>query len=434
MDSGLDFRTPPVENREAPREDADNNYRLLWDHRWFIANLMLKTAILAVIVSFLLPVKYRSSARFLPSDNSGGSLLAGIAARAMGSTGLDLGDASSLLGGKTSGALYTQIIESRTMQDTIINRFDLRKVYRHRYYKETRKELSKNTKTEEERKSGVITLSVIDKDPARAAQMVDAYLQEISRLSNELNTSAAHNERVFIEQRLVSVKQDLADASKALSEFSTKNATIDISVQGRSMIEGAAALQGQLIAAESELRGLQQIYTPDNIRVKSAQARIAELQRQLDKIGGFKGTNKSPEDASAEDIYPSIKRLPELALRYTELYRRAKMQEAIFTLLTQQYETAKIQEARELPIIKVLDNPDIPEKKDSPSRTLIVLLSTLAAGIGASVWLLIRKKWNNTDDDHPGKRFAVHVANSASRDLHELTRGRFGRRHPESNT
>jgi uncharacterized protein involved in exopolysaccharide biosynthesis len=433
MDSGLDFRTSPVDHREEPREEADNNYRLLGDYRWFIGNLVLKTAILAVLFSFMLPVKYKSSARFLPSDNSGGSLLAGIAARAMGSTGLDLGDAGSLLGGKTNGALYTQIIESRTMQDTIINRFDLRKVYGYRYYKETRKELSKNTKTEEERKSGVITISVIDKDPGRAAQMVDAYLQEISRLSNELNTSAAHNERVFIEQRLLTVKQDLADASKALSDFSTKNATIDISVQGRSMIEGAAALQGQMIAAESELRGLQQIYTPDNIRVKTAQARISELQRQLDKIGGFKG-NKSPEEASAEDIYPSIKRLPELALRYTELYRRAKMQEAIFTLLTQQYETAKIQEARELPIIKVLDNPDIPEKKDSPSRTLIVLLSSFAAGIGACIWVLVRKQWDNTDDDHPGKRLAIHVANSASRDLHQLTRGRFGaRNHPESN-
>jgi uncharacterized protein involved in exopolysaccharide biosynthesis len=433
MDSGLDFRTAPVEHRNEPSEDADNNYRLLWDHRWFIANLMLKTAVLAVIVSFLLPVKYRSSARFLPSDNGGGSLLAGIAARAMGGTGLDLGDAGSLLGGKTSGALYMQIIDSRTMQDTIINRFDLRKVYGHRYYKETRRELSKNTKTEEERKSGVITISVVDKDPARAAQMVDAYLQEISRLSNELNTSAAHNERVFIEQRLGTVKQDLADASKALSEFSTKNATIDISVQGRSMIEGAAALQGQLIAARSELQGLQQIYTADNIRVKSAQARIAELQRQLDKIGGFKDVNRNPEEASAQDIYPSIKRLPELALRYTELYRRAKMQEVIFTLLTQQFETAKIQEARELPIIKVLDNPDIPEKKDSPSRTLIVLLTTLAVGIGASIWVLARHQWNKTDDDHTGKRFAIHVANSVSRDLYDLTRGKFGRRRPESN-
>jgi capsule polysaccharide export protein KpsE/RkpR len=319
------------------------------------------------------------------------------------------------------------------MQDTIINRFDLRKVYGHRYYKETRRELSKNTKTEEERKSGVITISVVDKDPARAAQMVDAYLQEISRLSNELNTSAAHNERVFIEQRLGTVKQDLADASKALSEFSTKNATIDISVQGRSMIEGAAALQGQLIAARSELQGLQQIYTADNIRVKSAQARIAELQRQLDKIGGFKDVNRNPEEASAQDIYPSIKRLPELALRYTELYRRAKMQEVIFTLLTQQFETAKIQEARELPIIKVLDNPDIPEKKDSPSRTLIVLLTTLAVGIGASIWVLARHQWNKTDDDHTGKLFAIHVANSVSRDLYDLTRGKFGRRRPESN-
>jgi len=189
------------------------------------------------------------------------------------------------------------------------------------------------------------------------------------------------------------------------------------------MIEEAAALQRQLIAAQSELQGLQTIYTPNNVRVRTAQARIGELRRQLDRIGGWKdSSDKQPEDREAQDIYPSIRKLPALGLQYAELYRRVKTDEAVYTLLTQQYEMAKIEEAREVPTIKVLDRADVPERKDSPNRSLIVILSVLTAGLAGCCWLIGRRKWVEMPDTQPGKRLVLYFWSSAAEDMRNLRR------------
>src|SRR5262249_20425746 len=148
-----------------------------------------------------------------------------------------------------------------------------------------------------------ISITVSDHDPKRAAALAQSYVEELNQLVAELSTSAAHRERVFLEGRLKAVKQDLDDASKEFSQFASKNTTIDIKEQGRAMVEAAARLNGEMIAAESQLKGLEQIYTPSNVRVRAVQARISELQRQLDKLG--KGVGKSDLSASSESLYPS---------------------------------------------------------------------------------------------------------------------------------
>src|SRR5207253_2187866 len=127
-------------------------------------------------------------------------------------------------------------------------------------------------------------------------------------------------------------------------QFSSKNAAIDIKEQGKAMVEGAAILQGQLIAAQSELEGLRQIYTDNNVRVRSVRARIDELKHQLEKMGG-KGENPSADSRQEQDspaqqdsLYPSIRKLPLLGVTYADLYRRTRVQEAVFESLTKEYE------------------------------------------------------------------------------------------------
>src|SRR5271165_1795441 len=158
--------------------------------------------------------------------------------------------------------------------------------------------------------------------------------------------------------RLPAVKADLDKASKDFSQFASKSGAIDIKEQGRAMVEAAANLQGQLIAAEASLSGLQQIYTPNNVRVRAAQARVAELRSQLEKLGGKAGGEAiaGGDPASNSDaLYPSIRKLPILGVTYANLFRETKIQEAVFEALTQQYEMAKVQEAKETPSVKVLD-------------------------------------------------------------------------------
>jgi capsule polysaccharide export protein KpsE/RkpR len=345
-------------------------------------------------------------------------------AAAMGSgAGAALGGtAADLLGLKSSGGTFTAILQSRTVQDRIIDRFNLMTIYRKRYRQDARKMLSRNTGISEDRKTGVITVNVTDHDPKRAAAIAHAYIDDLNQLSAELSTSAARRERMFIEDRLKVVKVDLDQASKDFSEFASKNTAIDIKEQGKAMVEAAATLQGQLIAAQSELQGLEQIYTANNVRVRSVRARVQELTRQLEKIGGT-DASLSSNDGPSDDpnhLYPSIRKLPLLGVQYADLYRRTKIQETVYELLTQQYELTKIQEAKEIPTVKVLDEADVPEKKSFPPRLLIGLLGMVMSCVLASVWTVAKHKWEATDPANPQKMFAQEVYTELKSDGRQL--------------
>ena len=312
--------------------------------------------------------------------------------------------ASSVLGGKTNGALYVDLLHSRTVQDRIVERFELQKEYWKRYRGDAIKKLDSLTTVEEDRKSGIITISVSDGDRDRARQMAGAYVDELNRLLADVSTSAARRERVFVEQRLATVRKDLSSSEKAFSEFASKNAMLDVTEQAKAMVESAAMLQGQLIAAESELQGLRQIYTPENVRVRSANARVEELRRQLRGIGGASSGEKLAEPTAGSDLYPSIRQLPLLGVTWVDLYRRAKIQETLFELLTKQYELARIQEAKEIPTIKVVDPANWPERKSFPPRLMIIFLFALAGVAAASGWILLSPRWQELPSGDPRKR------------------------------
>jgi len=279
---------------------------------------------------------------------------------------------------------------------------------------DARKDLAEHTGISVDRKSQIIALIVTDHDPKRAAAMGEAYVAELNRLVSELSTSSARRERMFLEERLQAVNRDLESAEKEFSQFSSKNRAIDIKEQGKAMVEAAATLQGQLIAAESELEGLKQVYTLNNVRVRSVQARIDSLRHQMDKIAG-KGEDASGVSTEPPNsLYPSIQKLPLLGVTYADLYRRARVQEAVFETLTKEYELAKVQEAKEIPVVKVLDLPNIPDKKSYPPRSLICLLGTVFAFVFGMTLVLGRQAWAATDAGDPRKVFALEVWSTVS--------------------
>jgi capsule polysaccharide export protein KpsE/RkpR len=224
-----------------------------------------------------------------------------------------------------------------------------------------------------------------------------------------LSTSSARRERIFLEQRLIAVSKDLESAEKDFSQFSSKNSAIDIKEQGKAMVDAAAVLQGQLIAAESELEGLRQMYTDNNVRIRAIRARIEELNVQLNKIGGKGEDTSAPSDGAQAALYPSIRRLPLLGVTWADLYRRTRVQEAVFETLTKEYELAKVQEAKEIPVVKVLDPPSVPDKKSFPPRLLVMLLGTAIAFVIAVVWIFAKTAWDHTDSDDHRKVLALEV-------------------------
>ena len=422
----------PLSMPDAPLADSREwqvgRLRLLWARRQFFLRAAGIALALSTIIAFLIPKQYTSTAQLMPPDaqsTSGMAMMAAFAAKG-GGLGSVAGD---LLGVKSTGALFIGVLRSQTSQDQLVQQFDLRHVYGTTLVMDARMRLDQNTSISEDRKSGIITISVTDHDSRRAAALASAYVDELNSLVAELSTSAAHRERIFLEERLKIVKEDLDNASNELAQFSSKNNTIDIQQEGKAIVEAAANLAGQMIAAQSQLEGLRQIYTDSNPRVQSLNARVGELRKELHKMGGTgpgaaKNSAQGAEQAS-EMPYPSIRNLPLLGVKYADHFRHAKIQETVYELLTQQYELAKVQEAKETPSVKVLDPARIPEKKSYPPRLVIMLLGTFMAVALSTVWVLGSAQWDEVDPQDPRKVFAQEVAGAVRARLPRMSRNGF---------
>lgn len=391
----------------------------LWGHRRLLFRVTAISLLLSVTLSFfVIPKRYTSITSIMPPDSGSASSMLMSALAGKGGLGVLGGLAASLLHDHNSAALYISLLESGTVADRLINRFDLRKVYHKRYYVDAAKHLAHETNITDDKKSGVITVKVEDTDPVRARDLAQAYLDELNKLVNLTSTSSARQERIFVEQRLRSVQDDLEIAQIALSDFSSRNTTVDITAQTRAMVDVGARLEGEIVAERSGLESMRQAYSDDNIRVREAEARIGVLQRELNKLAGS-STPVAPASASsaqpAGELYPPLRQLPRLAVRYADLYRRVKVQEAVFELLTQQYEMSRIEEAKDIPVVRVIDPPGIPEKKSFPHRVILSAVLTLLAFCATSAFLLLREGWANVDHSDPRKRLADAITGSLRR-------------------
>jgi capsule polysaccharide export protein KpsE/RkpR len=259
--------------------------------------------------------------------------------------------------------------------------------------------------------------------------LAQAYLDELNLLVNRTNTSSARQERMFIEHRLEGAHSDLEKAQRDMSEFASTHTAIDMKEQTRATVDAAAKLEGQLIFEQSELDSLMQVYGDENVRVRSARARVGELQRQLEMISGTSTPlanekSENPDSVATLDRtvadYPSLRQIPRLAVPYADIYRRVRIQETLYEMLTQQYELARIQEAKDVPVVRVIDLPGIPEKKSFPPRTLFIVIITTLILIGASARLLILDRWNQLSIRDPRKELISRIATDISRKV-----GRF---------
>ena len=203
---------------------------------------------------------------------------------------------------------------------------------------------------------------------------------------------------------------DLERAQLALSEFSSKNSTVDIKEQTHAMVDAGARVEGELLLQQAGLQSLRQIYGDSNVRVRETEARIASLQRELQTMTGSSAPLAANTDFEQKgELYPPLRQLPRLAVPYADLYRQVRVQETIYELLTQQYELARIEEAKDVPLVSVIDAPGIPEKKSFPHRLWLTLGLTLATFTVASALILIRDHWSRVSPDDPGKVLAAEV-------------------------
>lgn len=434
MNANVSTPSSAVNNEAVPANWAVRA-SLLWQHRKMLARVTVISLVVSLGIALLIPKEYKASASIMPPDqqNSGAMMLAAL----VGHGGLgSLGSlASGLLGGHSTTALFVNLLQSGTVRGHLIDQFNLQHVYHTRYRVTTAKHLAHQTKISDDKKSGVITIEVEDTDPVRARDMVQAYLDELNKLVNKTSTSAARQERIFIEGRLHSVQDDLEHAQLELSEFSSKNNTIDIKEQTHAMVDAGARLQGELLFEQSGLQSLRQIYGDNNIRIKETEARIASLKRDLAQMTGSSAPLQTANLDSGEvapylgvrgDLYPPLRQLPRLAVPYADLYRSVKVHETVFEMLTQQYEMARIEEAKDIPVVSVVDAPGIPEKKSFPPRLIITLLLTLFSFAGTSGWIIFREVWSKISPHDPRKILAYEVLPVIRKQWHSIVSRRKG--------
>ena len=389
------------------------NLWVLWNERALLLRVTGASFIISLIVSLVIPKMYMSQARIMPpemANSSASTALATLAGRELGSDVL-AGLAASLMGGRTTGALFLELLRSSAVTDPLIERFELQHVYHKRYRMDAAKVLVRRTTVTQDKKSGVITIAVHDRDPRRARNMAQAYLDQLNILVNRTSTSPAHQERAFIEKRLQEVRRNLNGAQEAMSDFSSTHSAIDLKEQTIATVESQAKVQGELIVAESELQSLDQIYGDSNIRVREIEARIASLKKELAKLSGSSdplpagGANALGNDSS----FLPLRQVPRLAIPYANLYRDLHVQETVYGLLVQQYEMARIQEAKDIPVVNIIDAPALPEKKSFPPRTIVTLVLTVLLITLYSLFVVCRHHWLLIDSNDSLRKLGAEV-------------------------
>ncbi|MFC1813821.1 GumC family protein [Thermodesulfobacteriota bacterium] len=370
-------------NIQADHLDDEINlldlFQVILNRKKMIVGITAVAIIISVVVSLLLPEMFTATARILPPQESK-SGISGLLSDAGGMLG---GLAGGFLGSQTSSELYVGILESRTIADAVINKFNLKELYDMEYLADVYKKLADRTEISVSRQDQIVSVSVEDRDPQRAADMANLYIQALDHINRTVKITEGYRKRVFLETRLSQVHQDLVKAEVELKEFQEKYKLVSLDEQARVAIEGAARIKGEIISAKTELEVMKQFGTERQIEAIMLKAKIAELQNQLAKIEGStsikgaKGGNITVKKDS--DFYIPFNELPELGMQLVRFIREAKIQEKIFELVTSQYELAKVEEAKDIDTIQVLDKAVPPDKKSSPKRSLIVILSTFLA-------------------------------------------------------
>lgn len=349
-----------------PEEDEINLLeliRVLVHKKKLILKITIGVAFLSIIYSLTLKNVYTATAKLLPPQKDGGG---GAAAALLGQLG-GLGGLAGGLGGSTD--LYLGILKSRSVADSVIQKLDLNTEFKNTNQDILRKKLQAVVKFQSG-KDGMITITADNKDPKRAAQLANTFIEELQKKSLQLNLTKASTERSFLEKRLSVVKQDLKNSEDDMKHFQEVNKTIKADSQAAAAIEGIAAVKAQIVSNEVKLAALRNSMTDESPEVRSLLAGISKLKSQLNSMssGGDMG-----------GVIPGVGAAPGIGVEYVRKLRELKTQEAIFEQLTKQFELAKLNEARDSSSIQVLDEAVAPSKKSKPKRSLIVILATVTA-------------------------------------------------------
>ena len=369
--------TNPV--TETDEEDEINLLQLLLvivRRKMLIIKICVAAIVLSVCYSLTLKNIYTATSQFYPPQKESplGSFASLLA---------QTGPLQGLGGLGGPGDLYLAITKSRTVADAVVKRLELQKAEDGRMRTiEAARTAVKGAVKVAVGKDGIITVAATSRNPQKAADLANAFVDETIKRSVQLYVTKAGTERSFLEKRLEVVKVELKNAEADLKAFQEKHKTIKVEAQASVAIEGIARLRAEIVSKEVQLATLRNSMTDESSEVKALQAGISRLKSQLGTVTGSGGN---------DNIIPATGNLPGLGMEYIRLLREVKIQETIFEQLSKQYEMAKINENKDSSSVQVIDEAIPPIKKSGPKRSLIVLLSAFIAFFGSIVVIFIQE-------------------------------------------
>lgn len=396
---------------QAPVEDEDDGPQvglvdlLTWlgEGKRTIAMASAGAILASLAVALVVPATYTARVTMIPP----GSQQQGGAAAALAALG-SLGGLAGGVAAKTPDELYVALIKSESVMRELDKRFDLKARYEVEKYEALRKTLPSYMRVTSDKKSGMITVEVDDKDPKFAAELANAIPGELSKVMARLAVSEAQQRRVFYEQQLKDTKEHLIKAEQDLQRVQEKSGVIVLDKQAEALIGGAAQLRALIAEREVQLKVLRTAATEQNPDVQRLTSEVRALRSELARL-----ESRQSEGSNVTDM--PVGKIPAAAIDYVRARRELKLQETLLEGIVRQYEVAKLDEAKEGATLQQVDKALPPDHKSKPSRALIVLAGTLLGLLGSSVFVVWRRYTATMRELDPGRAAAWESLRNAWR-------------------
>ena len=404
-------RSNSQENDAASMDDQIHPLDLLIvlvSRKKMIIGMAIGTGLVAMAISLTIQPTFTSTAKIMPPQQQQSSGMAAM----LGQLGGLAGAAGSLAGLKNPNDLYVGLLESRSVSDRLIERFKLKTRYEKETMDDTRRTLNNVSNISNGKKDGLISISVEDRDPKFAAELANAYVEELARLTQTMAITESSQRRMFFEKQLKDAKEQLAKAEIAMRATQEKTGMIQLDGQVQAIIANVAQLKGSSAAKEIQLNAMRTFAAPQNPELLRSQEELRGMQAQLSKL--------ERSQAGKGDLMVPTGSIPEIGVEYVRSLRDVKYYETVFELLAKQFELAKIDEAKDSSLIQILDTAVPAERKSKPLRGLITLMATAAGGllgIGlAFASAMYKESRRNPESKERWEKLSMAWRNSARKD------------------
>jgi tyrosine-protein kinase Etk/Wzc len=370
---------------------------VLAKHSRLILYTSAAVALLVLLVLLFIPNKYTARARIMPPQSN--MTLSAQLMDSLGGIGIPggrsrLGETvGNLLGIRQPGNLYVGIMSGESLENRIIERFDLRKIYRKKFIEDARRVLRERINVGIGERDAIIFIDATDVSPQRAADLANAYVEELDKLLNVLGHQEAKARFAFLEKERLKVKNSLSQAEESLRTFSEKFNVVQIDAQAKGVIEYLANLKAAIDAKEVELKVLRQKATPMNYDVIRLETEIKGLKEKLNILESQESLNPR-----VGDTLIAASRMPAVGKEFLQLYRELKYQEGLYKTISQLTEIARLDIARDVGIIYVIDKAAPPEKKSSPKILSITFFAVALTFVIMVISAFFVEYWHNVFD------------------------------------